>query len=106
MRFSVICALAGVLLFSAAHAAPAHDMAHHAATPQVYHALGVIKQATPQSLSIAHGTIADLNWPPMTMTFLRPADAELPEVQPGDKVSFDFIQGAAGYQIVSLTPQR
>ena len=110
MRSSIFRALTGVLAVLSFSAAQAHDMNHDMAQhtamqAHVYHAQGVIKKITPQSVSIAHKAIPDLNWPPMTMQF------DLPEAAPsqlavGEKVDFAFVQNANGYQIVSLTPQE
>ncbi len=100
-------ALAGVLLSFSLFAAQAHD--HHstvAATGPVYHAQGILKKITPQTVTIAHQAIADLNWPPMTMQFALPPGAEHASLTPGDKVDFAFVQGESGYQIVSLTALR
>lgn len=114
MRSYILRALTGVLAvlsFSAVQAHEMnhdmnHDMAQHASMQaHVYHAQGVIKKITPQSISISHKAIPDLNWPPMTMQF------ELPDTMPsqmtvGEKVDFAFVQNANGYQIVSLTAQE
>ena len=114
MRSSIFRALTGVLAvlsFSAvqAHAMNHdmnHDMAQHTTMQaHVYHAQGVIKKITPQSVSIAHKAIPDLNWPPMTMQFDL-SEAAPSQLAVGEKVDFAFVQNANGYQIVSLTPQE
>nr|WP_318382806.1 copper-binding protein [uncultured Enterobacter sp.] len=106
-RFLILPALAGALQFSALSFAETHDMSQHAAmSAQVYHAEGVVTKVTPHAIYLSHTAVPALNWPAMTMPFALPADASFPQVKPGDKVSFDFIQGANDYPIVSLTPQR
>lgn len=117
MRSYVLCMLSGVLLFSVSAAQaeemPAmhgmHDMSQHAAMQsqaEVYQSLGTIKKITPDSISIAHGAIPALNWPPMTMQFALAQGNALPAVKAGDKVNFTFVQNESGYQLVSLTPQQ
>lgn len=107
MRSILLCMLTSVLLsFSAVHAQDMqgmHDMSAHQHT-QTYHAQGIVKNASPDALTIAHGAIPALNWPPMTMQFTRTEGSNSPAVKAGDKVSFSFVQGDEGYQIVSLTP--
>lgn len=113
MRSYLFCSLAAVLALFSLSAAQAndmhsmhHDMSQHAPVQApVYHSLGIIKKITPQSVSISHQAIADLNWPPMTMQFALPQGTALPELVAGQKVSFSFSQNDSGYQIVSLTPQ-
>jgi len=114
MRSTIFCSLAGVLAMLSVSAVQAndmnhsmhHDMSQHAAMPAaVYRSQGVIKKVTPQSVSISHKAVPELNWPPMTMQFALPQGSALPEVMTGEKVSFTFIQNDSGYQIVSLTPQ-
>ncbi|WP_312691408.1 copper-binding protein [Kosakonia sp.] len=115
MRSYVLYALAGAMLFSfsAAQAQTphdmhgTHDMSQHNVMPiDVYQSQGVVKKITPQSISIAHQSVPALNWPPMTMQFSLAEGKVLPVVQPGDNVSFTFMQSENGYQLVSLTPQQ
>lgn len=114
MRSYLRCSLAVVLALLSVSAVQAnemnhsmhHDMSQHAAVQApVYRSQGVIKKVTPQSVSISHQAIPDLNWPPMTMQFALPQGTGLPEVMVGEKVSFTFNQNDSGYQLVSLTPQ-
>ena len=114
MRSQILCSLAGVLAILSVSAVQAndmnhsmhHDMSQHAAMQApVYRSEGVIKKLTPESVTISHQAIPELNWPPMTMQFALPQGAALPEIGTGKKVSFAFTQDDNGYQIVSLTPQ-
>ncbi|KNC89940.1 copper-binding protein [Trabulsiella odontotermitis] len=106
----IFSALTGVLfaftVFAAHSTSMSHDhmnMTGDAASAQpTYHTEGVVKQITPTSLTLSHHAIAELNWPPMTMQFALASDVTLPALKVGDKVAFSFIQGDAGYQIVSL----
>ncbi|MDQ8033576.1 MAG: copper-binding protein [Bordetella sp.] len=43
-------------------------------------------------VTIAHGAIPALNWPPMTMRFTITPQTRLDALKPGDKVDFTFIQ--------------
>ncbi len=117
MRSYVLCMLSGVLLFSVSAAQAEdmhamhgmHDMSQHAAMQaqaETYQSQGTIKKLTSDSISIAHGAIPALNWPPMTMQFALAQGSALPAVKVGDKVSFTFVQSESGYQLVSLTPQN
>ena len=114
MRSYILRALTGVLAVLSFSAVQAHDMNHdmnhdmaqHASMQaHVYQSQGVIKQITPQSVSISHNAIPDLNWPPMTMQFDL-SEAAPSQLAVGVKVDFAFVQNGNGYQIVSLTPQE
>lgn len=96
-----IRALAGVLLTFSLFSAQAHEhQPQPAQATPVHHAQGIIKKITPQTVTIAHQAIADLNWPPMTMQFALSAPVSLTA---GDRVDFTFVQDDSGYRIVSLT---
>lgn len=110
MRSYFFRALTGVLALLSLSAVQAHDshhdMAQHsAAQAPVYHARGIVKTITSQTLTVRHQAIPDLNWPPMTMQFELPPAVTLPAVKAGDSIQFSFVQSANGYQVVSLTPQ-
>jgi Cu(I)/Ag(I) efflux system protein CusF len=77
-------------------ATPEHDMSQHQmATPTAarHTGVGVLKavNAKDGKVQIAHETIADLGWPPMTMWFEM--KTSLPEgLKVGDTVSFELEQ--------------
>ena len=48
-----------------------------------------VVDAVAKTISIAHGPIAAVNWPAMTMTFKAP-DSALKTIKPGDHVAFQF----------------
>lgn len=52
------------------------------------------------SITIDHGSIEVLSWPPMTTTFPAP-DVDLASFKPGDEVKFEVTAQAT---IVSITP--
>ncbi|PWC11580.1 copper-binding protein [Brenneria corticis] len=90
----------------------ANDHQHHAAIPadtaaKTYQASGTVKQWNADSVTIAHGPIADLHWPAMTMAFRLPQPpgkfAPLPAETP---VAFSFIQSDGGYTLTAITPQQ
>lgn len=57
------------------------------------------------TVTLAHGPIASLKWPAMTMDFRVKEPALLRTLKPGQKVAFDIIEESAGeYVIVSIQP--
>lgn len=106
--------LTGALLAVSAFTVQAREMSHdHAAmssatTPSstTWQGEGVIKKITPTAVTISHHPIPALNWPAMTMQFAQPTHSPLTGVSVGDDVDFTFIEGEAGYQIVSVNPHR
>lgn len=90
-------ALAGLLLVSATVFAQAHD-GH---LPQ---SDGVIKKidAAKGKVSIAHGEIANLKMPPMTMTFNAKDPAMLKGFKEGDKVRFRAAEVKGNLTVVTL----
>jgi Cu(I)/Ag(I) efflux system membrane fusion protein len=88
--------LAGVVARLAA-SAPQADAAH------TYSASGRITVVSAQSITIAHGPVAELSWPAMTMqfSFARPDLAR--GLSAGQNVRFEFQQGGAGYVVTSIS---
>jgi len=72
-----------------------HGRDAHQAAPSTAEAVtmteGTVRRvnADQGTVSIAHGPIAHLNMPPMTMTFNAADDVDLSAVKPGDKVRFE-----------------
>jgi Cu(I)/Ag(I) efflux system membrane fusion protein len=57
------------------------------------------------TVTIAHGPIASLKWPAMTMDFQVKDPALLQTLKPGQKIAFDMVEKTAGeYTIVSVQP--
>ena len=57
------------------------------------------------TVTIAHGPIASLKWPAMTMDFRAQEPPLLRPLKPGQKVEFEIIEGSAGeYVIVRIQP--
>ncbi|MBG6075035.1 efflux RND transporter periplasmic adaptor subunit [Polaromonas sp. CG_9.11] len=60
----------------------------------------------PEALTLSHGPIPALKWGPMTMDFKRPPAGKLPpNLQAGDRVSFEFYIDAEGLpQLTRVSP--
>jgi Cu(I)/Ag(I) efflux system membrane fusion protein len=57
------------------------------------------------TVTLAHGAIASLKWPAMTMDFRVKDPAVLRTLKPGQKIAFDIIEESAGqYVIVRVQP--
>jgi membrane fusion protein, copper/silver efflux system len=68
-----------------------------------HQASGRITAMNGQSITIAHGPVASIQWPAMTMQFSLER-AELGQgLSVGDEVSFRFRQGASGYVIDTIS---
>ena len=58
------------------------------------------------SITLSHGPIPSLNWPPMTMDFVLANPALAAKLKPGTRVSFEMVERQAGeYVITQMTPQ-
>jgi Cu(I)/Ag(I) efflux system membrane fusion protein len=58
------------------------------------------------TLSLNHGAIASLGWPPMTMEFKAANPSLLKDAKPGARVSFEFVERGAGeWVITALAPK-
>ena len=70
------------------------------------HAEGTIKALDPQSgkITLAHGPLAELKWPAMTMGF-QAEPARLNGLNVGDKVEFAFRMEGSVAKIVSIQKQ-
>ncbi len=77
-----------------------------AATATSASANGVVTAVDPvaRTVTIAHGPVAALQWPAMTMTFQAP-EADLEAIKAGDRVSFEFTSSGMDGTITALTRQ-
>ena len=58
-------------------------------------------------ITLAHGPIASLNWPPMVMDFRLADPASLRSLVPGQKVTFEITEESAGeYVITHIHPAQ
>ena len=71
-----------------------------------YPGTGTVKKidANASMVTVAHGPIASLNWPAMTMGFKLKDAALAKGVKTGDVVNFDFIQSGEDYIVTRLQP--
>jgi membrane fusion protein, copper/silver efflux system len=65
-------------------------------------AQGQVEGVDADSLTIAHGAIAALKWPAMTMPFNKPSPTAFADVKVGDTVHFEFRQQGDEYELVSV----
>ena len=54
------------------------------------------------SVTIAHGPVASMSWPSMTMSFKAKDKAMLDKVKPGDEVQFSFVQSGKDHTITEI----
>lgn len=54
------------------------------------------------AVTIAHGPVASMNWPSMTMSFKAKDKAMLDNVKPGDQVEFSFVQSGKDHTITEI----
>jgi len=77
--------------------------AGNAATGATHHAAGIVKNVDPKAgtVTLAHGPVNTLNWPPMTMAFRVRDKASLAGLKPGQKVEFDLVEEKKGSYVIS-----
>lgn len=73
-----------------------------AAAASTFTGQGKVESVEAGSLTISHGDIPALGWPPMTMGFDKPNSKAFPEVKPGDNVHFEFKKKGEDYELVSV----
>lgn len=71
---------------------------------EVHSAAGTIQSVVGDQVTIAHGPVASLGWPAMTMTFTAP-DGMASAARAGSSVDFSFRQAGSTYVLASLTPR-
>ena len=54
------------------------------------------------SVTIAHGPVASMNWPSMTMSFKVKDKAMLDKIKTGDQVDFGFIESGRDHTITEI----
>jgi Cu/Ag efflux protein CusF len=115
MKLTYALPIAALVLAPLAHAQSdhmkdmnmgAHPMAEsaRAAPAATHHAAGVVKSvdAGKGTVTVAHGAIASLNWPAMTMTFKAKDDKMLDTLKPGQKIDFEFVQQGKAYVVTRV----
>ncbi|MEO7338850.1 MAG: efflux RND transporter periplasmic adaptor subunit [Caldimonas sp.] len=91
--------LRSVLGNMAAASVPA---ASAAATSMTHVGEGKVEKVALEAITISHGPVATLKWPAMTMGFAKDSPTSFAEIRPGDRVRFEFKEGSAGYELVSV----
>jgi Cu(I)/Ag(I) efflux system membrane fusion protein len=80
---------------------PVPSMPAKAAT---HRASGKVEQIAKDEVTISHGPVPSLKWPPMTMGFMPPASGPPKDIKVGDTVQFEFQATDDGmYRIVSMS---
>ena len=69
---------------------------------QVYLATGEVTAIADDRITIAHGPVAEIEWPPMTMGF-GASEEMISSVNAGDSVSFSFHEDGGDYVLTSIT---
>ena len=75
-------------------------------TPVTHSGTGTVRKidAAKGTVTLAHGPIASLNWPAMTMSF-KLKDAALAQgIKAGDAVDFELVQSGSDYLVTRLRP--
>ena len=84
-------------------AASAASMSAGAGSVVLHDGEGKVENATADALTISHGPVATLKWPPMTMGFAKPDPKAFGDVRTGDTVHFRFKEGGpSGYELVEV----
>ncbi|MHB8354757.1 MAG: copper-binding protein [Burkholderiales bacterium] len=76
---------------------------------KVHHGTGTVQKfdAANSRVTIAHGPISSLRWPPMTMSFAVQDRKLLEHLVTGEKIDFDLVQSVKDqYVITRITPSR
>ncbi|MEJ7932607.1 efflux RND transporter periplasmic adaptor subunit [Ramlibacter sp. AN1015] len=84
---------------------PTEAVSNAAAAQQTYRSQATIEELSQDTVTLAHGPIAELKWGSMTMEFkLPPRDKRPPGLKVGDPVAFEFYMEKEGPpQVTSLT---
>lgn len=111
MKFTHIACIAALAAAPVAHgqhgAMKGMEHGHGAAQgapAQAHRASGTVKalDAAKGTVSVAHGPVATLQWPAMTMTFKSASAAALKNLKPGATVEFEFEQRGKDYVITRI----
>jgi Cu(I)/Ag(I) efflux system protein CusF len=75
-----------------------------AAQGQAHHASGTVKKvdAAKGMVTLAHGPVASLDWPAMTMGFKVRDKALFDQLAVGRTVEFDFVKDGAGFTVTAV----
>ncbi len=75
-------------------------------TPVTHRGTGTVRKidAAKGMVTLAHGPIASLNWPAMTMRFKLKDAALARGIKAGDAVDFELVQSGSDYLVTRLQP--
>ena len=75
-----------------------------AAKGTVHNASGKVTKVDPAkgAVTIAHGPVASMKWPAMSMTFKVKDKAMLDKLKPGDQVEFSFVESGKDPTITEI----
>jgi Cu/Ag efflux protein CusF len=85
------------------------ESAPAARSPVVGHrAEGTVQAVDAKSgvVSVAHGPVASLNWPGMTMDFKTANSALLAGLKPGNGIAFEFVERSPGEWVITKVMPR
>ena len=74
------------------------------AKQQTHTAIGTVKKADAKAgkVTLAHGPVASLNWPAMTMSFKVKDKALWKKLEDGKKVEVEFTKQGADYVVTAV----
>jgi Cu(I)/Ag(I) efflux system membrane fusion protein len=85
-------------------AASAEPMPTMPAKTPTHRATGKVEQLAKDEVTISHGPVPSLKWPPMTMGFVPPAGGLPKDIKVGDTVQFEFQASDDGmFKIISIS---
>ena len=67
---------------------------------------GKVEKVGSDELTLSHGPIPALKWPPMTMGFKLPPSGLPPGLKAGDEIKFEFVEKGDSYQITRIEQKR
>ena len=70
----------------------------------VYRGVGKVEKASPESLTLSHKPIPELQWPAMTMDFGKPRPDDFSDIKVGQDVEFSFKESKDGYTLETVVP--
>jgi Cu(I)/Ag(I) efflux system periplasmic protein CusF len=94
----------GLAVCAAVTAQGMKDMPMKDHPSRVHKASGKVTKVDPAkgTVTIAHGPVASINWPSMTMAFKARDKAMLDKVKPGDNIEFSFTSSGKDYVITDM----
>jgi len=81
-------------------------MEQNGSAVQTAKATGTVRKINEEkgSVTIAHGPVPELDWPPMTMGF-KASPEQMEQINEGDEVEFEFTSEGMNSSITSIKPR-